>query len=215
MLHQRRLQFGLERFQRGQFRLERFEQLRWFEWGEFRLASLSFVVDRGLNATEVSDVYQRYGALLTRRCRLLLRDESHADDAVQELLSTLLRRGEGYRDADSPYRWLCRAVDRACLDLLRRGKRLRHAVDIDALDPVGAGPGVDPEARLEVLQSLAQLSEAQQSLAIMLFVDGLTQSEAAEELGVSRVTVNKRTQEIRAQLRLAEPTFSEETLRTP
>jgi RNA polymerase sigma-70 factor (ECF subfamily) len=158
---------------------------------------------RGLTAAEVSDVYQRYGALLSRRCRLLLRDPALADDAVQELLSILLRRGEGLRAADSPYRWLCRAADRACVDLLRRGRHLRAAVDIDEMDPVGVAPGMDPEARCAVVESLAKLDEGQQLLAIMLFVDGLTQSEAAEELGVSRVTVNKRAQEIRSQLRLS------------
>ena len=148
-------------------------------------------------------MYQRYGALLTRRCRLLLRDPAQADDAVQELLSVLLRRGEGMRAADSPYRWLCRAADRACIDLLRRGKHLRMAIDIDELDPVGVAPGMDPEARCAVVESLSKLDDDQQSLAIMLFVDGLSQGEAAEELGLSRVTVNKRAQEIRTQLRIS------------
>jgi RNA polymerase sigma-70 factor (ECF subfamily) len=147
-------------------------------------------------------VYQRYGALLSRRCRLLLRDPAQADDAVQELIAILLRRGEGLRAAESPYRWLCRAADRTCIDLLRRGKHLRTAVDISDLDPVGVAPGIDPEARCAVIESLARLDEDQQSLAIMLFVDGLTQGEAAEELGVSRVTVNKRAQELRSQLRI-------------
>jgi RNA polymerase sigma-70 factor (ECF subfamily) len=158
---------------------------------------------RGLSAAEVSDVYQRYGALLSRRCRLLLRDPALADDAVQELLSVLLRRGEGFRAADAPYRWLCRAADRACIDLLRRGRHLRAAADIDEMDPVGVAPGMDPEARFAVVESLAKLDEGQQLLAIMLFVDGITQSEAAAELGVSRVTVNKRAQELRAQLRMS------------
>jgi len=159
---------------------------------------------RGLTAAEVSDVYQRYGALLARRCRLLLRDAAQADDAVQELIAVLLRRGEGLRAAESPYRWLCRAADRACIDLLRRGRHLRAAVDIDGLDPIGVAPGIDPEARCAVVESLATLDEAQQSLAIMLFVDGLTQGQAAEELGVSRVTINKRAQELRARLRISQ-----------
>lgn len=158
---------------------------------------------RGLSATEVGDVYQRYGALLARRCRLLLRDPALADDAVQEMLSVLLRRGEGLRAAESPYRWLCRVADRTCIDLLRRGRRLRTATDIDDLDPVGVAPGMDPEARCAVVESLERLDDAQQSLAIMLFVDGLSQGEAADELGVSRVTVNKRAQEIRSQLRIS------------
>lgn len=148
-------------------------------------------------------MYQRYGALISRRCRLLLRDPAQADDAVQELLSVLLRRGEGLRAADSPYRWLCRAADRTCIDLLRRGKHLRMAIDIDDMDTVGVAPGMDPEARCAVVESLEKLDDDQQSLAIMLFVDGLSQGEAAAELGLSRVTVNKRAQEIRARLRIS------------
>ncbi len=148
-------------------------------------------------------MYQRYGALLARRCRLLLRDRAQAEDALQELLATLLRRGEGLRAAQSPYRWLSRAADRACLDLLRRGRHVRTAMDIDELDPVGAAPGVDPEARCAVIESLEKLNDDQQALAIMLFIDGISQGEAAAELGVSRVTVNKRAQEIRTQLRIS------------
>jgi RNA polymerase sigma-70 factor (ECF subfamily) len=166
------------------------------------------VLHRGLSADEVSDVYHRYGALLERRCRLLMRDHSHAEDALQELLAVLLRRGESFREAESPYRWLCRAADRTCLDLLRRGKRVREALSlssdgkIDSFDPIGPAPGVDPEARFAALQSLGQLDDDQQALAIMLFIDGMSQGEAAEELGVSRVTVNKRTQRIRTKLGL-------------
>lgn len=106
------------------------------------------------------------------------------------------------RSAESHYRWLCRAADHACIDLMRRRKHVTRAFDIDALDSVGPAPGVDPEARLAVLQSLSKLDDSLQSLAIMLFVDGMSQAEAAEELGVSRVTINKRAQRIRTELRL-------------
>lgn len=161
---------------------------------------------RGLSAGEVTDVVHRYGALLERRCRLLMRDHAQAEDALQELLVLLLRRGESFRDAESPYRWLCRAADRTCLDLLRRGRRVREALSSDgegALDPLGPAPGVDAEARLAALQALRQLDDDQKGLAIMLFVDGMSQGEAAAELGVSRVTVNKRAQRIRSQLGLS------------
>jgi RNA polymerase sigma-70 factor (ECF subfamily) len=163
------------------------------------------VGSRGLSATEVSEVHRQYGALLARRCRLLLRDASLAEDAVQELFAMLLHRGDALREADSPYRWLCRAAEHASLDVLRRRKRVREAMplsDVDAQTGGGPAPGVDAEARRAVIESLERLAPEQQSLAIMLFVDGLSQLEAAGELGVSRVTVNKRAQEIRALLRL-------------
>jgi len=135
-----------------------------------------------------------------------MRDGALAEDALHELCASLLRRGETFRSAEKPYRWLCRAVDRTCLDLMRRGKRIRGAVslsDFEKIDPIGPAPGVDPEARYAALQQLAQLGEDEQALTIMLFVDGMTQGEAATELGVSRVTVNKRTKEIRMRLGLA------------
>lgn len=135
-----------------------------------------------------------------------MRDRAQGQDALQELFATLLRRGEGLREARSKYRWLCRAADRTCLDLLRRGRRIRAAVSIDEIDPVGPAPGIDPEARAAALQALGELEEAEQALAIMLFVDGMSQGEAADELGVSRVTVNKRAQKIRERLRMEEAT---------
>jgi RNA polymerase sigma-70 factor (ECF subfamily) len=133
-----------------------------------------------------------------------MRDRSQAQDALQELFATLLKRGEGLRDAQSKYRWLCRVADRTCLDLLRRGKHVRNALPLEEMDPVGPAPSVDPAARLSVLRALADLEEPEQVLAIMLFVDGMSQGEAADELGVSRVTVNKRAQKIRDRLRISQ-----------
>lgn len=147
---------------------------------------------------------RRYGALLERRCRMFMRDGSRSQDALQELFTALLRRGEGFREAQSKYRWLCRAADRSCLDLLRRDKHVRAALPIEEWDPVGPAPSVDPAARYSVLRALADLEDGEQSLAIMLFVDGMSQSEAAEELGVSRVTINKRAQKIRERLRISQ-----------
>lgn len=112
----------------------------------------------------------------------------------------LLRRGEGMREAESPWRWMCRALDRVCLDQLRRTKRSRNAIPLDDLDIVGPAPGVDAVARRAVLQSLEQLDEQEQAIAIAVFVDGMSQGEVAVELGLSRVTVNKYVQRIRAEL---------------
>lgn len=88
------------------------------------------------------------------------------------------------------------------MDLLRRRKRVHDALPLDEVDSLGAAPGVDAVARRTVLEALELLNEEEQSLAIMLFVDGLTQGEVAGELGVSRVTVNKRAQALRDRLRL-------------
>ena len=76
---------------------------------------------------------------------------------MQELVTTLLARGETFREAVSPYRWLCRAAERASLDQLRRGRRARQALPLEDVDVLGAAPGVDAEARRAVLESLERL----------------------------------------------------------
>ena len=154
----------------------------------------------GLPATDVGDLYRRYGFVLRRRARLFLRDDAMADDALQELLAILLRRGDGVKAAVSPHRWMCRALDRVCLDQLRRTKRSREALALDEVDAVGPAPGLDAVARRAVLESLEKLDDRAQTIAIAVFVDGVTQGEVADELGLSRVTINKHVQRIRAEL---------------
>jgi len=154
----------------------------------------------GLSASEVAELYRRYGFVLGRRARLFLRDDALAQDAVQELLAVLLKRGESVREADSTYRGLCRALDRVCLDLLRRTKRTREALPLDDVDTIGPAPGIDAVARRAVLESLEKLGEREQTIPIAVFVDGVTQGEVASELGCSRVTINKHVQRIRAEL---------------
>ena len=157
----------------------------------------------GITREETSELYRRYAPMLGRRSRLLLRDATLADDALQELALVLLRRGDGVRDADLPYRWLCRTLDRVCFDLLRRGRRHKGALTLDDVDSLGPSPGVDPDARRTILESLESLADDdERALAVLSFVDGCTQEEIAAELGVSRVTVNKRLQSIRSRLQI-------------
>jgi len=151
-----------------------------------------------LSAEEVDDLYRRYGFFLQRRCRLILRDPAAADDALQEAFVRLMRKGAGVRAAEHPLRWLHRVVDRTCLDQLRRGKRSRATLPLSAAaDLVGAHPGVPLEIRDAVLHLLERLSEEDQAIAVLTFVDGMTQELVAGEMGLSRPTVNKRVQAIK------------------
>ena len=73
-----------------------------------------------LRSDEVSNIYERYGALMRRRCRRILRDDALADDALQEAFVNLIRYGAQFRAADAKLRWLYRIVDRCCFGQLDR-----------------------------------------------------------------------------------------------
>jgi RNA polymerase sigma-70 factor, ECF subfamily len=167
----------------------------------------------GLSRDEVSRIYERYGFFLQRRARLITRDAALAEDAVHDALVHLMRSGAGYRAANHPLRWLHTVVDRSSIDQLRRGKHLRNAAALD--DPSArqvAHPNVDVEARDSVLKVLAQLGDVDQKIAILAFVDGMSQGEIADEVGYSRVTINKRLQAIRESAKdwLTQPTRPEQ-----
>ena len=147
--------------------------------------------------TDVAALYARYGFFLRRRCRTILRDPVLAEDALQEAFVKVLRSEGALREVDEPLRWLYRVVDRCCFDALRRRKRsLESPSEIEAAGP---HPGVDLEIRDAVLRLLGTLREDEMQIALCLFVDGMAQGEIAAEVGVSRVTVNKKVQAIRAR----------------
>jgi RNA polymerase sigma factor (sigma-70 family) len=156
-------------------------------------------MSEGLSNAEVVELHRRYGFFLRRRCLVLMRDASLADDALQEIFMKLLRRGGSFRDAPHPMRWLHRVADHACFDLHRRGKRSRESTPIEDAEEL-VHPGVAPDVRRAVLDALSLLSDEEKQVAVMAFVDGMSQQEIADELGYSRVTVNKRVAAIRARV---------------
>ena len=160
----------------------------------------------GLSQADVREVYRRYGFLLKRRCQGFLRNPTLADDALQEAFLKLLRIGGSYKYAKEPLRWLYRLIDNTCLDQLRRGRRLRLAEPIDNHDVMLAHPNTDPMLRRAALDILAILDAQSAQIAILAFVDGMTQEEIAAELGLSRVTINKRIAQIREQVSQSQKT---------
>jgi RNA polymerase sigma-70 factor, ECF subfamily len=146
---------------------------------------------------DVSALYAKYGFFLRRRCRTILRDHALADDALQEAFVKVLRSEGGLRGVEEPLRWLYRVVDRCCFDALR--KRRRSVESASEEEGATAHPGVEIEMRDAVLRLLGTLGEDEMQIALFLFVDGMSQGEIAEEMGVSRVTINKRVQTIRVR----------------
>jgi RNA polymerase sigma-70 factor (ECF subfamily) len=156
------------------------------------------MTDAALRPDEVSALYEKYGFFLLRRCRTIVRDEATAQDVLHEAFVRVMRTGAAVRDVSEPLKWLYRVVDHAAFDELRKRRRsIEESHDVE----VGATPhpAVDIETRNAVVALLADLTDEEQRIALFLYVDGMSQGEIAEEVGVSRVTLNKRVQAIRAR----------------
>lgn len=134
--------------------------------------------------------------------RFVGRDE--ADDLCQQVFFELWRGRRRIDPERGPVALLLAIARRRAIDHLRRRRHV--VVDVESLrDLVGAN-GDDLLERLawtsEVRAALATLSPDQRECLELAYVEGLSQREVAERLGVPLGTVKART--ARALRRLAE-----------
>ncbi|MCY1023425.1 sigma-70 family RNA polymerase sigma factor [Pyxidicoccus sp. MSG2] len=156
---------------------------------------------RGLSASELKAIYEIYASTVHRRARALLGRDSDAWDAVQEVFCRLLESGAAFRAEARPMTYIYRVTTNVSLNLLR-SRALRDVVVGGALpwDEVGAEPG-EVEAR-NLLRALSRELDARAlQIATLHFMDSLTQEEIVEVVGLSRKTVGKVLEQVRARAR--------------
>jgi RNA polymerase sigma-70 factor (ECF subfamily) len=143
---------------------------------------------------EVQDAYRRYGHLVLRRCQRILRGDSAAEDVLQEVFVRLWRYGDAFRAADSKLLWLYRVADRCAFDqLARRGDRAELPLD-HAGDPSSgsAGHGQTLEDRDVVFRFLQRFDDRLKQVAVLHYLDEMSQEDIARATGWSRQTVFKK-----------------------
>jgi len=147
--------------------------------------------------TDPQTAYRAYGPALVRKAERVLRNREDAVDVVHALFVDLIPRWNP--DVDLPY--LYRAVTNRCLNLVRdRGTRARLLErEHGAAAPVGRVRLDDQVVGLALIAQLAErLDAAHMEVLVARFVDDMTQDEIAEHLRISRKTVGRRLDHIRA-----------------
>ena len=159
----------------------------------------------------LQDLYERHAAQVLGRCRYLLRDEEEAKDALQEVFVKVLRSQAEFRAQASKATWMMRIATNHCLNLIRARRAQVHE-QLRGLSKDRQQETEPPERRELVRVLLAAAPEEAQEIAVLYFVDELTQAEIAEACGRSLPTVRKRLREFltaaRAALQLALPGVS-------
>jgi RNA polymerase sigma-70 factor (ECF subfamily) len=129
-----------------------------------------------------------------------------ADEAAQAAFVSLWQYRDKYDgDRGTPRAWLFAIVRNRGIDLMRsRGTRQRYTVTadphgwmIDAADDVHMGDPPDVhveriEERATIDRLLATLPPAQRAVLELAYLDGLSQQEVAETLGIPLGTVKGR-----------------------
>jgi RNA polymerase sigma-70 factor, ECF subfamily len=146
----------------------------------------------------LAELYDRFGRPAYGLALRILRDESLAEDAVQDAFLAVWRTAPRFLpERGKASTWILTLVHRRAVDLVRREQRRRT----DALDPetepVDRSAPVDEEAwlrlqRERVQGALRQLPDQQREAIELAYYGGFTQSELAERLGQPLGTIKSR-----------------------
>jgi RNA polymerase sigma factor (sigma-70 family) len=150
---------------------------------------------------DVEDLYRRYGPMVIRRCRHLLKDEDEAREVSQDVFVQLLRR-RGALHVRQPSNLLYRMATNLSLNRIRDRRRKPTTHDEALLDQLASIE--EPTAGLEARSVLGHLfgrhRESSRVIAVLHFVDGLTLAEVAKRVGMSVSGVRKRLDGLRQSL---------------
>ena len=143
-----------------------------------------------------------YQLPLPRLCIMYLHDEEQAKDAVQETFIKAYRNLDGFRNDASEKTWLTRIAINTCKNMYRSGwfKHIDRSVTLDMIAERPAPADYEDDALTTAIMNLPiKLRE----VALICWLQGMTNEEAADMLGISRQAVGSRLNRARKKLRFA------------
>lgn len=148
-------------------------------------------------AGDIESIYKKYSYVVFKRCRKLLRSETEALDAGQEVFLALLERPHAFKGKSSLGTYLYSMATFICLS--RRKKKAIRDKDweeqvaytiANSKSPKGAEEDLNAKRLVQAI--LSETDETTSSIAVYFYIDGFSQKEIAELVGLSRISVNKR-----------------------
>lgn len=152
-------------------------------------------------AIDCEDLYRRYGPMVLRRCRQLLKDEEQAMDALQDTFVLVLRHEEKL-EASAASSLLYRMATNVCLNKLRGKKRRPEDADEELLLKIANSDesGSGSMARLFLDRVFRNELDSTRTIAVLHLLDGMTLEEVAAEVGLSVSGVRKRLRGLKARV---------------
>jgi RNA polymerase sigma-70 factor (ECF subfamily) len=141
--------------------------------------------------TTLAQLYTNYSQAIYEHCRRFLQSTASAQDATQETFVRVMARGVVLALEEGALWYLYRVSTNICLNMLNKQKMQTRMAAILAMNTnyVRWNDFADREF---VLAVLARCGECGAQVAIMHYVEGMSQVEIAEALGITRKTVFNR-----------------------
>ena len=152
-----------------------------------------------------TEIVTRHQGLVLGVCRRVIGSHPDVDDAFQATFITLARRPRQVKKTDSLSSWLYTVAWRTSWRMVK--KRRKHPVE-----PLSTQPLAEPDDPLQRITSaqdclvldeeLNQLKAKYREVLVMTYFSSQTSQQIADQLSVSKGTIDGRIREARNQLRV-------------
>jgi RNA polymerase sigma-70 factor (ECF subfamily) len=150
----------------------------------------------------IEDYYKKYGPMVLKRCRFLLKDEEKALDAMQDVFVKLLLFQNKIKKK-YPSSLLLRIATNICLNVIRSNKRKGETRSEKILSNIASWD--EPEEKIILSDLLDRIFKNEHKstkvIAVMHYVDGLTLKETAKAVGLSVSGVRKRLKKLKENIK--------------
>ena len=165
----------------------------------------------------VEVLFERFHGKIYGLAMSILKNESDAEEAAQDVFLTVFQKVHTFQGNSALYSWIYRICVNACLMRLR-GKRRQETVSIEEFMPVFTEEGkhagsveswgkeverktLNRELGQVIRKHTEDLSEKYRVVFLLSDVEGLSNEETAEILGLSVPAVKSRLHRARLYLR--------------
>ena len=150
------------------------------------------------DASAVRALYREYGRLVYAVAHRALGRHDLAEEAVQQTFTNAWRAADRIDVDRDPAPWLATIAKRVAIDIYRREKSRRTTAigDLAANDPalVTLPPDLETlDTVWQVRRAIDALSPDEADVVRLQHLDGMTQKEIAEKLGIALGTVKSRS----------------------
>jgi len=154
---------------------------------------------KNITIENFDELYRRFGPMVLRRCRYILKDEEKALDAMQDVFVRILERKDRLNGVCSSLFYT--VATSVCLNKIRSDK-IRRGPQIDnLLDAIADNNTAFHEEVTDTVLLLDNIftdtKEDTRTMAVLHYVDGLTLEETAVEMKMSVSGVRKRLSGLR------------------
>lgn len=142
-------------------------------------------------------IYNKYQAKLIFTARLELKNAASAEEVVSEVFFSIWKNAANYGYVEKPKAWMFQALKFAIINYKKKNYKYIYT---ESIDEAYYAKGNSADFKVALKLELEKLTERQRDIFKLHYLFDISIDDAAEELEISRSTVNREIEVIKQRL---------------